>query len=708
MQDPPLQFGRTVTFGYFRFGRYRVQSLVGWFKWSMTEYHPPFWRVGKYPPNCSRSTLEKFFPTLYALDGNAPPERPQRLILNPFERLLSDYNKIYSGATVFVLPPTTAGINFVKGFELSYSGTDLNNGNDKGGPRCIVLRFTIDTLNATFRYTNFSVELYPLDSGLWVFTAYSLPTPPTEEDTTHMFRQSSLEVPQFGYSGSDASKYWHTSITYQVTYRDNDDKGAIFFSFIGSSVYDFLRYKVQLYRVNEEKPINETFIYKDKVPITPDHHDRLACHDEYGYPASCYVTSTLTITVEERTSSATTESSTLLSTHFTTPTKTTPTKTVLTLYPKDSFEKTIAAAIGGAIFALLICLAAFCMYKRRCKKYILKDNMDVTSRKHTVCLLYNVVNNHHDYAVQKLFDYLRSKFDLTVIVIRCTAQNQDHNPSFCKSLEKSFLVIFITSPESEGSLSNTVQSFYQGFMNTQQNSVYMIRSKLIEVSFGYPAEIIENHNVDLHLNKFKLMSDIHKLIDHMSMSGLKPSETNAVDKKDQKSKLNDLEKAVRLAVHFYKEKHTVQLSCIQIRNITDHLPETSDSLYDEGQQRLGDSTQRRQLDSISDVFQTRRNFHATETESNVSGNCVINFWQTKHQSLIYEQSSVSNGFLAPSEAFSNNDVSTLVLQQEILDLNERNLLPEKQCDLLKRTSLEEAYVEQYDGECFSIGSGKSV
>ncbi|KAK3105568.1 hypothetical protein FSP39_000734 [Pinctada imbricata] len=48
VQHPSLQFGRTVTSGSFHFGRHRVQSLVGWFKWSMTEYHPPFWRVGHH------------------------------------------------------------------------------------------------------------------------------------------------------------------------------------------------------------------------------------------------------------------------------------------------------------------------------------------------------------------------------------------------------------------------------------------------------------------------------------------------------------------------------------------------------------------------------------------------------------------------------------------------------------------------------------
>ncbi|KAK3106202.1 hypothetical protein FSP39_015030 [Pinctada imbricata] len=48
MQHPPLEFGRTVTSSYFHFGRHRVQSLVGWFKWSMTEYHPSFWRVGHH------------------------------------------------------------------------------------------------------------------------------------------------------------------------------------------------------------------------------------------------------------------------------------------------------------------------------------------------------------------------------------------------------------------------------------------------------------------------------------------------------------------------------------------------------------------------------------------------------------------------------------------------------------------------------------
>ncbi|KAK3085856.1 hypothetical protein FSP39_009686 [Pinctada imbricata] len=48
MQHQPLHFGRTVTSGYFHFGRHRVQSLVGWFKWSMTEYHPPFWRLGHH------------------------------------------------------------------------------------------------------------------------------------------------------------------------------------------------------------------------------------------------------------------------------------------------------------------------------------------------------------------------------------------------------------------------------------------------------------------------------------------------------------------------------------------------------------------------------------------------------------------------------------------------------------------------------------
>ncbi|KAK3103951.1 hypothetical protein FSP39_023187 [Pinctada imbricata] len=680
------------------------------------------------------------FPSLYSLDGNTHPERPKQLSLIPFEQRYSN-KKYYSGVKVSIQPPTTAGVNFVKGFELSYSGTDLDNGNNKGDPRCIIFSFTVDKLNATFRYSNFSVEVYPVTTGLWSFTAYSLPKPPTEEDTTEMFRQSSLVVKQYGYNASVASVYWYTTITYHVDFDDLDLYGSIVFSFVGSSVYDFPRYKVQLYRVNEEHPIDDMLIPKDDVPIAPDHPNpsEFACKDEHGFPGTCLVTSTSVITVgdlDQASPSTSNRDSTYITSPGVTPTGTTlfstsitaATGSAVTRLPDDPSGKILASVLGVALGLVLIAITAYCFCQRRSKNLapeddsnnkkstkisancfhipkdemedIEKDKMKKDYKEQTLLLTYHTENNYHDYAVQKLGEYLRSNFCWDITVEPCSFENLEENSSFRKSLQNSHVVVMVISPGDD------VQLYVKEALNARNRSVYQIAPKLVRASFDYHSRNEVSHSAYTDKNdEFKLMPDTQKLIEYLSTSGMQKRDTNTLDRKGQKSKLNDLEKAVNLAIQFYRENHVVDHSYIQIGNVVDNVPDSYDSGYHERHTSLEESTQPQKLDSISNVLEKNRRLHTPDTAAQISDHYVM---KELYPSVIDEHPSLPFEFHEPSEVFSTNDVSTLAMQQEICDLNERNMYPEGHLCFPHVSILDEKYCERYDDECISVGSGKSV
>ncbi|KAK3102866.1 hypothetical protein FSP39_014525 [Pinctada imbricata] len=690
--------------------------------------------------DCFPGSLVRKFPVLYSLDGNGAPERPSELNVTPFEKPYSN-GKYYLGVHFSVQPPKTASINYVKGFELRISTVDVDSGSNIGQTRCIIFNFSPPFLNYNYSKTKFSVDIYPLSIGLASFRTYSLPKPPTEEDSVRMFRETSIVNYQYGYNG-DESNRWSTSISYAVDYEHDGIHGSIWFSFVASVLFDFPSYQVKLFVKDVYYPVKEVTIPRANVTgrhvfvnLLPGEYEieihpydpsrTVTCMDGNGVPRTCTTTRSGYITISDNRISSSVDTT---SSDYSTMKMTGKNFQIIQEFEvMDEMDDTIndssndknktmshttAAIIGSVVGVILLMILTYCgVYRQRnrksdgmTEKYLESGGMYRFGSRNdpefvvrngdvhgfpdkSIVLGYTADNSFHEEAVRKLGIYLQEHFGVTVYVECCPLEpDAQKTSSLANFIASKSMCIFVCSPvvyhlynEQNGmSTSNGVQCLMKYLEHNEFVSTNAERKSFVSVAFEYPQTKQFIVSEIFHSETFTLSGDIDKLVQYLSQKMAIADVTKSP--RGNNTHYDDMDEAIRVAICYYMENGSF------------------------GQKVMcnGHDRKTKPLESISNVIKANhghgkfaRLFHSPDPSNKAH---IENFPRVQFQ------------FNPPSDTSLPEDTLTRVVSDDIEELNGRNIDPSESRLLYIDGRLKGCLViENFaDEECVSIGSTKSV